>query len=76
MLPPPIDLTTWRRDVAGLSLAEAAQRAHITQRLAVQIEANPHAASAGALLSYIGACGGVLTLTVDGPRGQKSRVAL
>jgi hypothetical protein len=72
----PIDLATWRRDVAGLSLAEAAQRAHITQRRAAQIETSPLTATAGALRAYVAACGGALTLTVDGPRGQKSRVSL
>jgi hypothetical protein len=44
-----MDLTTWRREVAGLSLAAAAKRAGIPQSHAAAIEQHPERATVGAL---------------------------
>jgi hypothetical protein len=51
-------LETWRRDVAGFTLAGAAKAAGISQVLARSIEQRPDRATLGAVLSYVRALGG------------------
>jgi hypothetical protein len=60
-----INLSTWRRDVAGLSLLEAAKRAGIPQAQANAIEQRPLQASLGALRNYVAALGGRLVVCLE-----------
>lgn len=60
-----VDLAAWRLHLAKLTQREAADRAGITQRHANQIEANPRAATVGALKSFVEACGGRVEVTVE-----------
>src|SRR5689334_3978335 len=58
-------LETWRRDVVGLSLAEAARRAGISQAHASAIEQRPDRASLGAVRAYVAALGGRLAVSLE-----------
>jgi hypothetical protein len=58
-------LTIWRRDVAGLSLADAARRNHMTQAAAAAFERHPGRATAAALGTYVQACGGRLRAVLE-----------
>lgn len=60
----PIDLGVWRRDVAGLSRADAAHRAGIPAAHAAAIEQRPTQATIGAVAAYVHALGGVLEMNV------------
>jgi hypothetical protein len=70
-----VTLASWREHVADLTLAEAADAAGITVRHAVQLEHAPVRATLGALVAYVAACGGSVTilLSVD---GDERRLAL
>lgn len=63
-------LADWRRQVAGLTLAQAAKRAGLSQLQAASIEERPHQASVGALRNYLDAIGG--TLRIEAKRGALS----
>lgn len=53
-----MDLATWRRTVAKLSIADAAKRAGIPVHLANTIEQRPDRAAVGSLSAYVRALGG------------------
>jgi hypothetical protein len=60
-----VTLTDWRRDVVGLSLAEAARRAGISQAQATQIEQRPDRAALGAVVHYVRALDGDARLVLS-----------